>query len=199
MLLPPPLSLPAVRSRPSLTRRGWVAAAMVWLICVGSTARGQAQVACLQPVAGLQVDESAAEFLRENRVSGRLVVWFNWGEYVSWHFGRELTISMDGRRETVYSKQLLDAHNDFYGGGAGARAFLERLAPDYIWLPTTLPVSSQLDAWGWKAVYQTNVSTIWARTPVPAARPARSWRPPNRSLSSCFPFASASTSPAQKS
>ena len=118
---------------------------------------------CLQTRGAFFVDEQAASFLRENQATGRLVVWFDWGEYVSWHFGPALKVSMDGRRETVYSAALLQAHNEFYRNGSGAREFLERLSPDYVWLPKTLPVSPMIAGWGWTPIFETERSTVWAR------------------------------------
>ena len=41
---------------------------------------------------------------------GHLVTYFNWGQYALWHLGPALKVSMDGRRETVYSDRRLAEH-----------------------------------------------------------------------------------------
>ena len=115
---------------------------------------------------------------------GAWSAWFDWGEYVSFHFGPALKVSMDGRRETVYSAAMLEAHNEFYRNGPGAREFLERLSPDYVWLPKSLPVSAMIADWGWPKIFETETSTVWARGHLRS-----SWRPPPPLTSSCFPAA----------
>jgi hypothetical protein len=157
---------------------------IIWTICVASSTIGQARVGCLQTRGAFFVDERAASFLRENGATGRLVVWFDWGEYVSWHFGPALKVSMDGRRETVYSDALLRAHDAFYRNRPGAREFLEHLSPDYVWLPRSLPVSAMIGGWGWTPIFETATSTVWARGPRRG-----DWRPPLPQTSSCFPAA----------
>ncbi len=181
LLLAPLLAGSPASARTRLDARGWAGALIIWTICVASTI-GQARVGCLQTRGAFFVDEQAASFLRENQATGRLVVWFDWGEYVSWHFGPALKVSMDGRRETVYSAALLQAHNEFYRHGSGAREFLERLSPDYVWLPKTLPVSPMIAGWGWTPIFETGRSTVWARGTLRTA-----WRTPAPPTSSCFP------------
>ena len=181
LLLGPLLAGSPASVRMRLDARGWAGALIVWTICVASSTIGQARVGCLQTRGAFFVDEQAASFLRENQAAGRLVVWFDWGEYVSWHFGPALKVSMDGRRETVYSAALLQAHNEFYRNESGAREFLDRLSPDYVWLPKTLPVSPMITGWGWTPIFETGRSTVWARGNL------RPWRTPAPPTSSCFP------------
>jgi hypothetical protein len=183
LLLAPLLAGGSAPVRTRLDARGWAGALIVWTICVASTTFGRVPVGCLQTRGSFFIDEQAASFLRENEAAGRLVVWFDWGEYVSWHFGPALKVSMDGRRETVYSAAFLRAHNEFYRNGSGAREFLERLSPDYVWLPKSLRVSPMIASWGWTPIFETGASTVWAR----GSRTA--WRTPAPPTSSCFPAA----------
>ena len=184
MLLGPLLAGRAANVRARVDVRGWAGASLIWIICVASSTVGHARVGCLQTRGSFVIDERAGSFLRENEATGRLVVWFDWGEYVSWHFGPALKVSMDGRRETVYSEALLRAHNEFYRNAPGAREFLERLAPDYVWLPKSLPVSAMIAGWGWTPIFETAASTVWTRGHLRS-----SWRPPPPLTSSCFPGA----------
>jgi len=184
VLLGPGLAGGPVPVRSRIAARGWAGAALIWMICVASSAIGPVPVGCLRTRGSFFIDERAAAFLRENEAEGRLVVWFDWGEYVSWHFGPTLKVSMDGRRETVYSAELLRAHDAFYRNRAGAREFLDRLAPDYIWLPRSLPVSAAITDWGWTPIFETGKSTVWARGDL-----RRAWLQPPPAISSCFPAA----------
>jgi hypothetical protein len=184
LLLGPVLAGRSAGVHADMDARGWAGALLIWTICVAASAMGHPRVGCLQTRGAFFVDEQAASFLRENAATGRLVVWFDWGEYVSWHFGPALEVSMDGRRETVYSAAVLRQHNEFYRNGPGAREFLERLSPDYVWLPKTVPVSPMIEKWGWTPIFETGTSTVWAR-----GQRSRAWRPPLPPTSSCFPAA----------
>ena len=185
LLLPGPLLAGSTAPvRASIDARGLIGASVIWMICVASTTVGPLRVGCLQRRGSFSIDERAAAFLRENKATGKLVVWFDWGEYVSWHFGPNLKVSMDGRRETVYSEPFLQAHNAFYRNAPGAQEFLERLSPDYVWLPRSLPVSARIADWGWMPIFETDRSTVWARGHLRGV-----WLPPPPVTSSCFPAA----------
>jgi len=185
LLLLGPLLAGASASVPAhIDARGWAGALVIWMICVASSTIGHPRIGCLQTRNPRFIDEQAASFLRENEATGRLVVWFDWGEYATWHFGPALKVSMDGRRETVYSAAMLRAHDEFYRNKPGAREFLERLSPDYVWLPKSLAVSAMIAGWGWTPIFETETSTVWARGHLRS-----SWRPPLPPTSSCFPAA----------
>lgn len=184
VLLAPLLAGSSAPVRARLDARGWAGVLIVWMICVASSTIGSVPVGCLQTRGSFFIDEQAASFLRENEATGRLVVWFDWGEYVSWHFGPALKVSMDGRRETVYSAAFLRSHNAFYRNESSARDFLERLSPDYVWLPKSVRVSPMIAGWGWTPIFETGSSTVWTR-----GNSRTIWRMPAPPTSSCFPAA----------
>jgi hypothetical protein len=45
-----------------------------------------------------------------------VAVHFNWGEYLLWHAGPRVKVSMDGRRETVYSDATYHHNTQFIDG-----------------------------------------------------------------------------------
>ena len=92
--------------------------------------------------------------VRERELQGRLVVWFDWGEYAIWHFAPQLLVSIDGRRETVFSDQVMQKLLNFYYVPSSSDAFLVETRPDYIWLPADLPVVSTLLADGWMPMFR---------------------------------------------
>jgi hypothetical protein len=61
----------------------------------------------------------AVAVLKRSGLEGRLLVDFDWGEYVIWHLGPRIQVSVDGRRETVYSPQTLRIDGDFREGRRG--------------------------------------------------------------------------------
>ena len=118
---------------------------------------------CLTIDGGWVPDEGAGRFILHNRLKGRMLTWFDWGEYAIWHFGPDLQVSMDGRRETVYTDGTIQAHRKFYAADATASSYLRALNPDYIWLPKRLPVTDTLRAAGWMVAFDGSASVVLAR------------------------------------
>jgi hypothetical protein len=92
-----------------------------------------------------------------------MLTWFDWGEYAIWHFGPRLRVSMDGRRETVYTDATIQAHRRFYAGDDTAMSYLHSLDPDFIWLPKRLPVTARIASEGWTPVFTGPISVVFAR------------------------------------
>ena len=121
------------------------------------------QITCI-PISGAWApDEQAARFIAANKLHGRMLTWYDWGEYVIWHFGPDIQVSMDGRRETVYLERTTEAHRQFYANAETGPSLLQLLAPDYIWLPSHLPVIEPLPARGWTPIFRSGASVLFAR------------------------------------
>lgn len=135
------------------------------------------------PIAGPWTPDAAA--IDAIRASGhsRLLTWFDWGEYAIWHMGPGVQVSFDGRRETVYSSRFIAEHLGLYAARPGWNVFLDRLAPDLIWLPAVIPLARHLPAYGWRVVHRSASGLVFARESwhgdAPAAGPVSSRR--------CFP------------
>jgi hypothetical protein len=80
-----------------------------------------------------------------------------------------MRISMDGRRETVYSPDLQERHLRFYFDAPGGATLPADLAADYVWIPRTLPAVHRLDANGWRRLYEGEQSVIFGRVALPEA------------------------------
>jgi len=109
-------------------------------------------------------EREAAEFVQRTGLQGRVLVWFDWGEYVIWHFSPRLRVSIDGRRETVYSDELIASHMAFYLGDDADIDLPTRIAADYIWVPKWIPVVAKLRDKGWAPLFEGPQSTIMARS-----------------------------------
>jgi hypothetical protein len=59
---------------------------------------------------------SAFEFIEQHGLEGRMVTEFNWGQYCLYAFWPRILISVDGRFDTSYSRQVLDLNLDFMMG-----------------------------------------------------------------------------------
>ncbi len=124
----------------------------------------------------------AVELLRASGVQANMATNFNWGEYVLWHLGPNVKVSIDGRRETVYTDAIYEENQRFNFGYGKWDALIERPGVDLALVPTDhWPVFNLLKLKpGWTVVFQDDRSAIVARQGSPAAaaiartpRPAR--------------------------
>lgn len=114
--------------------------------------------------------------------SGRLWTTFDWGEYALWHFGPALKVSIDGRRETIYSDAVIQLHRRFERGEPDAAAEILKIAPDYVWLPASkVKPKAWLAANGYRIDVDTKLSFIATRNALARRAPAP------RPMSDCFP------------
>ena len=167
--------LPAVRpaalfvfSIPVLT-----AVAAVWAP-VGAALR------CLPIQDSWAPDREAAAYLEG--LHGRVWIAFDWGEYVIWHFGPGLKVSIDGRRETVYSDDVIQWHRAFDLGAPWARARFLATKPEYVWLRGDRAATRDwLASNGYRIDATTASSFVGVRGDLPPLRK------PADAMSSCFP------------
>jgi hypothetical protein len=147
---------------PQAPRKGLataLAVAIVVALIVGGAVASASNLTCVRMAADHSEREVVA-MVKERELQGRLVVWFDWGEYAIWHFAPQLLVSIDGRRETVYSDHIMQKHLNFYYVPSSSDAFLVDTRPDYIWLPADLPVVSNLLADGWMPMFR-GPRSIW--------------------------------------
>ena len=176
-------------------RRGAALAAMtVALVLCAGTLRSLAMSAgCIAVDPRTTAEPGAAAFLGEHGVSGRLLVWFDWGQYALWHLAPHLRVSLDGRRETVYSAALRERHLRFYLDGPGGAALPDELRADYVWIPGHLPAAGRLRDTGWPVLYEGEGSVIFGRPGRAAEGGPEDWMTPEAaapapgSVSRCFP------------
>ena len=121
-------------------------------------------VGCVRMDSDKLPEPSITDVIAERALRGRMLTWFSWGEYAIWHWGREgILVSMDGRRETVYSNAAVAEHLKFYFQPDARHALIEKLQPDYIWLPSHLKVIEGLKKDGWRPIYSGDRSVLLAR------------------------------------
>jgi hypothetical protein len=106
-------------------------------------------------------------------VRGRLIIPFTWGEYGIWHWGPRLRVSMDGRRETIYSDDMLDLQGEVVAGSARGRDYLARVRPEYVWLPHEggRRTGEWLAGHGYRMDVTTPTSFIATRADLPLLEP----------------------------
>jgi hypothetical protein len=147
-----------------------VSAALLTLFLSGSNAWGG--VRCVQwPAQEGWPEPELVSFVKANELRGRMLTWFNFGEYAIWHFAPDITISFDGRRETVYSEGFMERHNRFYDAPTAYAGFPDEIGADFVWLPRFIKVGPVLEKRGWVRLFEGRTSTIWSRRALPLRYP----------------------------
>jgi hypothetical protein len=111
----------------------------------------------------------AVELLKHSGFRGNLAVPFDWGEYVIWQLGPGVKVSIDGRRETVYSDEAYQQSRDL-ALGTGIWDALLRMSPatDLVLAPNGSPTVNLLARTrGWVPLYQDRCCTLFAREGLP--------------------------------
>ncbi len=123
--------------------------------------------------------------LARSRVAANLAVDFDWGEYVIWQVGPRVKVSVDGRRETVYSDAAYDENVQFTNGAGEWDRLLTRHPTDLALVSTRTPVFALLSQRpDWELLLQddSSASALFGRrdaaatarvraTPVPVIDP----------------------------
>jgi hypothetical protein len=126
---------------------------------------------------------AATARLAQSGVTANVAVDFDWGEYVIWHAASRAKVSVDGRRETVYSDAAYEQNRRFTAGSEG----WDRLLDDPTH-PTDLAlVSVRTGAFdrltqhaGWELLMhdETSASALFGRRGAAATRALRATPPP---------------------
>jgi hypothetical protein len=159
--------VPAGRERSAVP---WVPAAvlLVALALIGTGVRASARnISCIRFEDDLFPESQAASVLTGGGARGRMLTYFDYGEYAIWHLSPNLLVSIDGRRETVYSDGVVERQFRFYTDPADRRKIVNELQPDYIWMPSSLNVTQDLASDGWKPIYSGPRSVILSRAAFP--------------------------------
>jgi hypothetical protein len=137
---------------------------------VGSMAIGRWATSCV-PISGTWAPDLEAMAALRRAGPGRIVTPFNWGEYALWHLSPGLRVSIDGRRETVYSDARLLQGAQILRGDAQGLAVLAQWRAEYVWLPTTSRATLDwLTQNGYRLDLQTAQSGVAVRADLPLLR-----------------------------
>jgi uncharacterized membrane protein len=147
----------------------WVPAAVLLLalavIGTGATVSAR-NLSCIRFEDSLFPEAQAAGILTGRGARGRMLTYFDYGEYAIWHLSPDIVVSMDGRRETVYSNEAVERQFRFYTVPEERKEIVNALRPDYIWMPSNFDVAKDLASDGWKPIFAGPQSVILARGDV---------------------------------
>lgn len=144
---------------------------------------------------------SAVQFIEDEHLNGRLVVTYNWAQYLIACFGDRgdsprIQVAFDGRFRTCYPQDVVDMHFDLILGEITAlrhrdqhsqpfagRRVLEHGDPNLVLVSRRQP-HSQIVMWSqsdeWTLLYQDSLAQIWGRRAVYDDPQSSAWLPPRR-------------------
>ena len=127
------------------TEKGFSQIAWFWTLCfVGGLFLAGASLpnfTCIRldpRVTGFPAN--AVALLKQNDASGNMAAHFDWGEYVLWHLGPRVKVSIDGRRETVYSERTYAENLNFMSGLGDWDAVLQKHETQLVLVSKAFPV-----------------------------------------------------------
>jgi hypothetical protein len=186
------LLAPAIRSRwpmprlaalPSGAPAVVLVSVLMLLSVAGSAWIGRTTLTCIDVSGSWTAPANGAQLLAGRR--GRLVTLYDWGQYALWHLGPDLRVSMDGRRETVYSDVRIAEHDAIVTGEARGFEMLDLWRAEFVWLPaTSVATKTWLAAHGYRIELDDEDSFVAVRADLPPLPiPLESDKPGER----CFP------------
>lgn len=105
----------------------------------------------------------AVRFMQNERISGNVYNPFGWGQYLIAHLYPQCRVAMDGRYDTVYAEREYVSNFAFIRNGDIGHAV--EPPTDYILLAANGAANAALAAHGgWTAIYEDDISRLWART-----------------------------------
>lgn len=105
----------------------------------------------------------AVQLLNDSNIQGNLATEFNWGEYIIWYLSPQIKVSIDGRRETVYSKDIYQKVLDFLHGTNKWSALIEGNT-DLVLVYKNSPIDNLMANYkGWSRVYEDIASVLYVR------------------------------------
>jgi hypothetical protein len=110
------------------------------------------------------VPVAPVQWLAKAQVTGNMVTFFDWGEYVIWHLAPGIKVSMDGRRETIYPRTVYDEDQQFLFGLGRWDVLLARGNPSLILMSRNFAADNLIrQSPEWHVMYADERCTLFAR------------------------------------
>jgi hypothetical protein len=113
-----------------------------------------------------QYPVTAVQFIKEHELRGNMLVFFDWGEMCLWELP-DSRVSLDGRLDTCYPRDVINAHWKFYNDEPMAGNALDLNRADFALLPVNLAGGLALvKEHGWSAVYLDDLAVVVVKDPT---------------------------------
>jgi hypothetical protein len=107
----------------------------------------------------------AVHFLKQNKISGNILLPFEWGEYAIWKLYPACRVSIDGRFRTVFTQEIIDDHFGISSDENRWKKLLDKY-PTNIILAKRNSFFEQLilDQKEWTYLYSDRISMIFVKS-----------------------------------
>jgi hypothetical protein len=113
---------------------------------------------------------SASAFMKAHALKGNVLAMFGWGEYLIWHLAPDSKVFIDGRYDTVYPKNVIEAFLLFNFNQPGAEAAITKFPTDYVLIAPNVGARKLMDSRkDWTLVYSDDSARLYARANSSAA------------------------------
>ena len=145
----------------------------------------------IDPVRAISFPARAVSVLDKSGAEGNLAIPFDWGEYAIWHLSPRFKVSLDGRRETIYSEEIRHENLNFAFGTGDWDKLIRDRDTDLALVQTKFAAFNLMKlAPGWVLVYEDAISAIFAKQDSPLVRLIHETKPdeiPDNGAGLCFP------------
>jgi hypothetical protein len=127
-----------------------------------------------------EIAVDAVRFIQRHRLTGNLLVFFDWAEYCIWHLYPDCRVFIDGRLFSAYSERTARAYLDFLYHTGNPNAALTDYATQMVLVHRGNPAYRRmLDRVGWVLVYEDHIAALFLTETGRAAAglPATPYRP----------------------
>lgn len=133
----------------------------------------------LDPQSGARYPARAVALIKQSGVSGNLAIYFDWGEYALWHLSPRIKVSVDGRRETVFSPEIYLKNWQFYLGTGDWDALLREHETQMALVTKAHAVFNLMRLTpAWALVYEDPMSGLFVRNEWPLVNQIQGTDPP---------------------
>jgi hypothetical protein len=157
----------------------FAAAALSAALLLGALALPRFSCIRITPEIGGSYPARAVGFIKQSGVAGNLAIDFDWGEYALYHLSPAVKVSVDGRRETMYSRQIYNENLAFRFGHRNWDALLQRPETQLALVKTGFPAYNLMKLEpGWRLIYQDSEASVFGREGLPIVETLRRTIPP---------------------
>jgi hypothetical protein len=157
-------SLLAAFRRPRMRTAAVIALGAAGVVCLGASLSSPREHPFTIEVPRDTYPVAAIGFIRAHDLTGNTLTFFDWGEQVLWELPGN-PVSFDGRLDTVYSPEIMNAHWRLYAGESPGPA-LDLARAAIALLPTGSGGVDYLRQAGWKLVYRDPLASVLIENPA---------------------------------
>jgi hypothetical protein len=167
------------------------AGALVATLVLGALALPHFSCIRITPDIGGSYPARAVGLIKQSGAAGNLAIDFDWGEYALYHLSPAVKVSVDGRRETMYSREIYGESVAFKYGEGDWDALLRNRETHLALVRTGFPTFNLMKLEpGWRLIYQDSLAALFGREGLPIVdtlqRTAAPGFPPD-GAGLCFP------------